>query len=169
MDALRFTATTVLDAPVDRLWRFHLRPDALEMLSPPLLPTAIVEPGDGVAEGSEIVLEIGFWPVKIRWRALHSSVREGVGFVDVALESPFPYWVHQHRFEDEGEGRSRLTDTVWYLPPGWLPDWIARPAVTISLRLLFWWRHRQTRRAVVSPPEDRPTTIRLPADSSTGG
>lgn len=168
MKALKFSASSTFPAPVAALWCFHLRPDALEILSPPLTPTRVLDRGDGVAEGSEVVLEVGRWPFRVHWRALHTRVSPEVEFVDVALDAPFPYWVHLHRFEAMGHEASRLTDTVWYLPPAWLPRPAARPVVGLMLTALFWWRHRRTRRALELATASGPANVRLEATRLPG-
>jgi ligand-binding SRPBCC domain-containing protein len=145
---VRFRHTTELDASANALWEFHASPGALERLSPPLGGMRVVDPGDGVAEGSLVKLEVGAGPWRRRWHALHVAVRPGESFVDVALEGPFRFWVHLHRFEPVGHDRSRLVDQVWYLPPAGVPRWLGRPLFNLLLRLLFTWRHRRTRRAV---------------------
>ena len=146
MRTYRFEHTSEMPCPVDRLWAFHMRPDALAVLSPP--GTRVVDRGQWVADGSVVTLEVGWWPLRSTWRALHSSVRPPVSFTDVALESPFEFWAHQHTFEAVHGESSRLRDVVHYLPPRWLPRWIAGSVTRLALGALFRWRHRRTRRAV---------------------
>jgi ligand-binding SRPBCC domain-containing protein len=101
-----------------------------------------------VANGSVLVAAVGFRPFRRRWVAIHSDVEAPDGFTDTALESPFPFWVHRHAFSPVGSGRSRLTDTVWFVPPTWLPRRVGGVLVGGVLRVMFWWRHRATRRAL---------------------
>ncbi len=148
MDVMRFEKESTFESSVEELWAFHLRPDALSLLSPPGSFFRVVDRGRGVAEGSVLEATVGPWPVAARWVALHAGVRPGEGFVDVALESPFPYWVHQHSMEHADGGRARLRDVVWLVPPLWLPRRLARPLLQAVLTLMFAWRHRRTRREV---------------------
>ena len=145
MRASRFQLESEFDAPVEALWQAHMRPDALARLTPPLTGFVVTDPGEGVADGSVVEARVG---PGMRWRALHTGVRPHQGFTDVALESPFRYWVHQHLFERLGEGRSRLRDVVFFVPPRWIPARPARWAFATLLGLLFRWRHRATRRLV---------------------
>jgi len=144
-----------LAASARRLWEFHAAPGALERLSPPVGTMRVVDPGDGVEEGSLVKLEVGAGPMRRRWHALHVAVRPGQGFVDVALEGPFRLWVHVHRFEATGQDRSRLVDLVFYQPPTGVPRWLCRAVFNPMLRLYFGWRHRETRRAVEGTGVDR--------------
>lgn len=145
MRALRFEYESELPVAAERVWDYHLAPGALERLTPPFPPARVVDPGRGVAEGSEVVLRLGRWPFASFWRALHAAVDAPHAFVDVALESPFRFWVHQHVIEPLGASRSRLRDVVHFVPGGPLPPWMAAPGARLALALLFRWRHRRTR------------------------
>ena len=142
MKALRFEFETEMPCSPERLWDFHMRPDALAILSPP--GTRVVDRGDGIADGSVIRLQLGWGPLSTQWRALHSSVRPPHSFTDVALTSPFSYWAHQHEMLPSTGGYSRLRDLIHLLPPRWMPRWLARPLLRAALGALFAWRHRRT-------------------------
>ena len=146
MQARRFQQRSTFPVRASRLWAFHMHRDALEVLAPPLSGFRVIDPGAGVEDGSVLVAEVGVKPFRSRWTALHCGVEPGRSFTDVALESPFAYWVHHHRVEVlEGE-RSSLTDTVWFVPPRWMPAWLGGPLVAAALKVFFAWRHRATRR-----------------------
>lgn len=162
----RFEWTSLMPCSRERLWRFHLRADALEVLSPP--GTRVVNSGDGVREGSEVRLRLGMWPLARSWTALHTEVRAPEHFVDIATDGPFPYWVHQHRFEAVDGRRSKLRDVIHYLPPRGLDHRVGRWLCRQALAVLFRWRHRRTR-AVVSPDAERRGHRVLRARIACGG
>jgi ligand-binding SRPBCC domain-containing protein len=145
---IRFEYESTFNAPVNRLWRFYMAPGALQRLTPPLSGFRVIEPGRGVADGSIVEATVGHWPLRARWVAVHAAVRAGESFVDIAAESPFRYWAHLHRFDSEEDGRSRLTDVIWFLPPAGVPRWVGRLFAGVVLRAMFWWRHRVTRRGL---------------------
>jgi len=144
--AIHFRKTSDFDVPLDDLWAFHMRPEALSLLSPPLTGFRVVDRGAGVANGSVLRADVGRWPLKQGWVALHVAVEPYRSFTDIALESPFRYWVHVHDFEAIGSGKSRLTDSVWFVPPRHVGRTLGRIVVKPLLRLMFSWRHRVTRR-----------------------
>ena len=148
METLRYEHVSELPASTRALWDFHMEPAALERLTPRWMGLKIVDPGDGVANGSVVRAEVGFWPLRVQWEALHSSVRPERWFTDVALRSPFEFWMHHHVIERVDRGRSRLRDIIRVRPPAWLPMAVARPLLRLALHLLFRWRHRRTRQAV---------------------
>jgi ligand-binding SRPBCC domain-containing protein len=144
----RFHHSSQFDATVEDLWSFHMRPDALTTLSPPMSGFVVTDPGEGVRNNSVLRARVGFWPFRHRWVALHTDVERLTSFTDTALESPFRHWVHLHSFTRMEGGRSRLTDSVWFVPPRWLPGRLGEIVVAGVLRILFSWRHRVTRRAL---------------------
>ncbi len=159
MQTVRFEHSSTIEAPVEKLWRFHMGPAALELLSPKLMGLRILDPGSGVADGSLLKAEVGFGPFRQSWHALHSGVRGGRCFTDMAIKSPFRYWVHQHTMEPITSTQSRLTDVIWVVPPRWIPMLFARPFLKLGLRVLFAWRHRQTRRTVEADNGAVPSTL----------
>jgi ligand-binding SRPBCC domain-containing protein len=156
---IRFHHESIVDVSLQRLWSFYMSPDALRRLSPPLSFFRVVDPGAGVANGSLLVATVGPWPLRQRWVALHSGVREEQSFTDIALESPFAHWVHLHSFEPVDDGHSRLIDVVWFLPPRGVPRWAGRLLAAGPLRWMFRWRHRtsaRAARAIVTDSKEQP-------------
>ena len=151
MMPLRIEFNSTFSTPVESLWAFHMKPDALERLSPRWMGLRIVDPGNGVADGSLMRAEVGPWPLRLQWEALHANVEVNSSFTDIALRSPFPYWVHQHVIEPLSPVQSRLRDVIWVIPPPWIPKLVSYALLRLGLSVLFGWRHRQTRRALAGP------------------
>lgn len=112
-----FEYGSTLDAAPGAVWAWHLRPGALERLTPPWDHVRVTGREGGIADGGTVELRIGRGPLARRWVARHRDAVPGRGFVDEQVEGPFARWVHEHRFEPAGEGRTRLLDRVEYAPP----------------------------------------------------
>lgn len=140
-----FVRTVLLNASVESVFRFHERPDALALLSPPFPPVRLIaRHGHGLEAGTRVELRIGF----VRWVALHTAYEKNRLFVDEQIEGPFAKWIHRHEFEDVG-GRCRLTDRIEFeLPGGAIVNRGLSWAVARGLRGMFDHRHRVTRTAV---------------------
>ena len=143
-----FVASFVIDAPVERVFAFHERDDALPRLSPPFPPVRVVSRHGGIQAGARVELRIG----PIRWLALHTEYVPKVLFVDEQIDGPFASWVHRHEFERLGPATTRLTDRVTFRLPGGpivnaLFGWLAR----WSLAPMFRFRHAVTKRACETP------------------
>jgi ligand-binding SRPBCC domain-containing protein len=137
-----FVRSIVIEAPIEKVFAFHQREDALQLLTPPFPPVRVVEKTGGIEQGARVVLSVA----GMRWVAVHTAYAPDEYFVDEQAEGPFEKWVHRHEFEDIGIG-TRLTDRVEYvLPGGPLVNttcaWIVKP----GLYQMFIHRHRVTKR-----------------------
>jgi ligand-binding SRPBCC domain-containing protein len=137
-----FVRSVIIDAPVETVFAFHERPDALRLLSPPFPPVRVAGKTGGLEKGSQVRLRVGF----VRWDAVHTAFERNQIFADQQVYGPFERWEHRHEFEDLGD-TTRLTDRVVYLLPGGFAanaglGWL----VNLALGLLFRYRHRVTKR-----------------------
>uniref|UniRef100_Q02AN6 Cyclase/dehydrase n=1 Tax=Solibacter usitatus (strain Ellin6076) TaxID=234267 RepID=Q02AN6_SOLUE len=135
-----FVKSVLIDAPVDEVFRFHEREDALDLLSPGFPPVRKISATGGIKVGTRVELRVGLF----RWVALHTAYEKDRLFVDEQIEGPFKKWVHRHEFERAGSG-TRLTDRVEYeLTGGALVKSLFGGAVAVGLRRMFAHRHRVT-------------------------
>ncbi len=137
-----FEKSVIIQAPIEEVFRFHEREDALTLLTPAFPPVRVVSKTGGILPGGRVELRVG----PFRWLALHTQYEKNRLFVDEQVEGPMARWVHQHRFEPAGVGATRLTDHVEYRLPGGklvnsLLGWTAKP----GLSHMFAHRHRVTR------------------------
>lgn len=142
---LSFEYSTLIRAPLVKVWEFHERDDALNLLSPP--GTEVLSRKGKLETGARVEILVPlFGPVKARWLALHVAHERGKFFVDEQIRGPFRYWRHEHRFEEE-DGGTRLTDSIQFaLPLAPMSHWIAGWAVKLQLKAMFATRHEVTRR-----------------------
>lgn len=114
---LTFKRSTLINAPIEKVWEFHERSDILEILTPPWQPVKIIRREGGLDIGaiSEFRLILGFIP--IRWVARHIECEKPSFFVDKQETGPMKSWLHRHQFTPEN-GKTRLTDEINYEIPG---------------------------------------------------
>jgi ligand-binding SRPBCC domain-containing protein len=137
-----FVRRILIAAPVDKVFRFHERDDALELLTPAFPPVRVISKTGGIRKGARVELRVG----PFRWVALHVAYRKNLLFIDEQIEGPFAKWVHRHEFEAEGDS-TRLTDRVEYkLPGGKLINLLLSRAAIPGLSNMFAHRHRVTRK-----------------------
>jgi len=142
---VRFTASVVIRAPVEAVFAFHERPEALERLIPPWEPSTIVTPPSSLLPGTVVEVDTRVGPIRHRVVAEHTEYEKNVRFVDEMRRGPFRRWRHEHRFEPHVDG-CLLTDAIEYEAPlgilGRLVDpFVVRP----RLRKMFEYRHRVTK------------------------
>ncbi|NJL11273.1 MAG: SRPBCC family protein [Calothrix sp. SM1_7_51] len=143
---LQFKYSSVIDAPVEVVWKFHERSDILKILTPPWQPIQVVRRDGRLQIGSitEFRLFLGFLP--LTWLARHTEYEEFRLFTDEQMSGPFEFWKHKHIFEPEGE-KTRLTDEIYFsLPGGDAADLMAGWLVQMQLDAMFRYRHQITKR-----------------------
>lgn len=137
-----FLRSVIVDAPLETVFGFHEKDDALRLLSPAFPPVRIIRKTGGIRVGARVELRIG----PISWVALHTAYEQNRFFEDTQISGPFAKWIHRHEFVAVGE-RTQMTDRVEYQLAGgvWmnlLLGWALHP----GLIQMFRYRHKMTRR-----------------------
>ncbi|MDK2970822.1 MAG: uncharacterized protein PWP23_577 [Candidatus Sumerlaeota bacterium] len=144
-------------------------PGAFERLTPPWEEVGLLRHPEGLAEGDEVELRVGSWPVRMRWLARIEEVRANRGFRDVQVRGPFAAWAHEHRFEPSGTEQAILRDEVKYaLPLDPLARPIAGPFVKQKLKRMFAYRHCITERDLKRNRESKMKTMRIAITGASG-
>jgi len=136
-----FEARTEIGAVAAEAFRWHARPGAFTRLSPPWDRVEVTSERGGIENGGRLEMRWGTPPFALPWVAVHEGYEEGRRFVDVQESGPFSHWVHEHRFEDAGKGRSLLVDRIDYaLPLGKAGDFVLGAYTHRKLLRLFRYR-----------------------------
>ena len=142
----RFTYSSVVEAPVEVVFRLYEEPEALALLTPPWQPIQIVRREGGIQDGGVVELRLLFGPLKFKWVARHTGYEKNRQFSDEQVEGPFRHWVHRREFSAE-DGMTRVSDVIDFsLPGGPLLDIWAAWLMRLQLKRLFGYRHRVTKR-----------------------
>lgn len=141
-----FERSCIVRAPIADVFAFHLDTRNAARISPRTMPVVAVRGSFPLAEGDVVEIVVRLWPSPLRqtWRVEAERIVEPTLVVDRMLQGPFPSWVHQHRFEDLGDGTTRVLDHIdYHLPLGVL----GRLADAIAVRRLLdrMFRYRQAR------------------------
>ena len=143
---LQFEHSSWIEAPVENVFDFHKRPDAIELLMPPDQRVQLVSREGGLEVGARVEFRIPAGPFRVRWVAVHIAYEENRLFVDEQREGPFAKWVHAHRFESVNGGTQLIDHIEFALPGGPLIEALAGWAVKQKLEKMFKYRHEVTRR-----------------------
>ena len=100
--SLMFDARSRMPVPAEELFAWHAREGAFERLAPPWDSVEVLErSGDGLREGTRVVVRIRIGPVPQTFEARHTKYVEGSLFQDEQVSGPFARWVHTHRMWPE--------------------------------------------------------------------
>lgn len=147
----RYVKQTRIMAPPDVVFRFHESPDALQQLIPPWENMKPVESSGSLLPGSRVVLRGSLGPLPIKWVAIHTEYDPPHLFADQLESGPFAYWYHRHRFLDDGQGGTLLTDEVEYsVPMGAVGQLLGGWFVRRKLEAMFAYRHEKTKSLIES-------------------
>jgi ligand-binding SRPBCC domain-containing protein len=162
MAAEVFVRRTRIHAPAGEVFRWHLRPGALERLTPPWNPVEVVERVGGIEDGARVVLRMRVGPLRRLWVAEHRDYCEGRSFRDVQTAGPFAYWEHTHTVEREGADACTLEDRIEYeLPLGAVGKIAGGPMVRKNLERLFSYRHRVTQQDMATHTERKVSPMKI--------
>lgn len=149
----RFVRCTRIEASAEKVYRWHAEPGALQRLTPPWEPVEVLADtadAGGIADGTEVTLQVRVGPAAILWVSRLSDVQPGRGFRDTQVRGPFAYWEHTHRMIPAlgGTAACFLEDSILYaLPLGALGRLAGGRFVRAKLERMFAYRHRVTREA----------------------
>lgn len=144
-----FIAQSKINAPAEKVFRWHAQPGALERLTPPGEPVEVLRAAPGIRNGDRVTLRIRVGPFRISWGFEHLDYIEGRQFRDVQISGPFRRWDHTHRMTPEGPDACCLEDRIEYeLPLGIAGDLVGLLFVRRKLEKLFRYRHRVTTEAM---------------------
>lgn len=154
-----FRKQSVINAPVDAVFKWHARPGAIERLSPPWDPLKVLYRSGGIEKGAQVVLLMKAGPVPYKWHARHTDYRENELFRDEQIRGPFSAWVHTHRFEPASGNQCILEDVIEYrLPLHAVSALAARRMIRSKLQRIFSYRHDITARDIGRHHSDQPAT-----------
>lgn len=136
---------------------------------PPWEPIKVLERGENIDVGTQVVLKHRFGPIPLKWVAEHTEYERGHMFRDVQRKGPFAKWDHQHRFEVESDGTSVLIDEVDYaLPLGPVGKLLRGRYVRDKLEAMFAFRHHVTYHDLVLHQTCSQKSLHFAITGSTG-
>ncbi len=138
-----YKKTTIIKAPIFRVFQWHARDGAISRLTPPWAPLKMISRrGTGIDIGVNVIFEIKVFGIPMIWEAEHFDYKENEVFKDRQVRGPFSKWIHTHRFTPDGENSTIMEDKVEFkLPFGFL----SQPFYGFAKKefeRMFHYRHR---------------------------
>lgn len=130
----------------EQLNAVHNQPNTFARLTmPPLVMQVLEDNRSSLTEG-QIAFRLWFGPFPVNWLARHEAGVNPLSFKDVQVNGPLLSWEHEHVIEPMAHG-SRLTDRITFSHKPGLAGLLTRLMFDgLPLRMLFIYRHWQTRR-----------------------
>lgn len=145
-----FEHQSIIPTTIEAITAFHEDPRALARLVPPpplMFFQVLRDDRSSLTEG-EIEFRLWLGPLPVRWLARHQAGPTAHSFADHMLAGPMAIWQHEHIFT-RVDGGVKLTDRIQIEHKPGLAGLFSRLLFDgLALRLLFIYRHFQTRRAL---------------------
>lgn len=143
---MRFSKSTLIKASPDRVFEFHLLPDAFERLVPPWENAKIIQKADVTKIGSRAIIEQKiFGLVPMQWVAEHTAYDPPRMFEDIQVSGPFKSWRHRHIVEPHPEGAMLIDEIDFEAPMGFLGTIVAPMLILPKIEKMFDFRHEVTK------------------------
>lgn len=144
---MRFTKSTLIKATPQRVFDFHLLPDAFERLVPPWEDAKIIQKADVTKIGSRAIIEQKiFGLVPMQWVAEHTAYDPPKMFEDVQVSGPFKSWRHRHIVEPHPDGALLIDEIEFEAPLGFLGSAVTPFLILPKIAKMFEFRHEVTRK-----------------------
>lgn len=139
----------LLPGTPEEVFPFFADAQNLEAITPPLLRFRIVTPEPiEMRVGTLIQYRLRLHGLPISWLTSIQAWEPPYRFVDQQIKGPYALWHHTHTFVDDGEGRTRMTDTVRYALPFSPLSELALPLVRRDLAAIFAFRRDEVARRI---------------------
>ena len=143
---MRFSKSTLINASPERVFEFHLLPDAFERLVPPWENARIIQKADVTKIGSRAIIEQKiFGLVPMQWVAEHTAYDPPRMFEDIQVSGPFKSWRHRHIVEPHPEGAMLIDEIDFEVPMGPLGSLVAPVLILPKIEKMFDFRHEVTK------------------------
>lgn len=168
---MNFTYRTVIDAPADEVFAWHLRPGALERLAPGFEKMRVVEKQGGIVDNGKTTIEVKIGPFWRRWVAQHADFNKNArSFRDFQVSGPFRKWDHTHTVIPTNSQACVLEDRIDFeFGPFPLAGQLARKLIFEGkLQKLFRYRHALTAADVARHREIGAAPAKIAVTGATG-
>jgi len=142
-----FRQVTYIDAPIEKVFEFHLNLNNLLKISPSEANLQIFHMPDKLVEGAKVGLFVKIGPVTTTMETVVEEIDPPWKFVDRQVGGFFGKWVHTHLFEKITQKKTKLTDIIDYsLPLGMLANLLGGGIVEKKIAKIFKHRAHMTKK-----------------------
>jgi ligand-binding SRPBCC domain-containing protein len=138
--------TTIVNAPLEKVFDFFSDAKNLETITPPFLQFKILNQSTSkIQKGTKFTYRLKIHGVPIKWTSLIEEWVPNSHFVDSQLSGPYKKWRHLHIFKSTPEG-TWMEDTVNYrVHLGLFGQWLTGSWVRKDVESIFAFRETKVR------------------------
>lgn len=145
----KMTKTTYINCSLEKLFDFHMNINNIKKITPPNIKVELLDYDIKKYECKIINIRTTKYFIPTHWKVRIDKMERPNILIDVAVQSPFKSWRHQHIFTQKGSV-SELKDIVEYeIGYGFLGKIIA-PILKYDISSMFDYRHKKTKELLES-------------------
>lgn len=136
-----FSSSYSIKTDLEKIFRFHLDPKNLKLISTPALDLKILEGKAPIAKNSKVKIRfliLPFFPIE--WDLMIEDLVENELIIDIQTRGPFKFWRHKHHFKKLFDGTIILTDEIEY--DIGIMGKIFNPLIKWRLREIFKFKYK---------------------------
>jgi len=138
------TKSTFINCELEDLFDFHMNVKNIKKITPPNIKVELLDFDISKYECKIINIRTTKYFISTHWKVRIDKTQRPNILVDVAVQSPFKSWRHQHIFTQKGNV-CELKDIIEYeMPFGFLGK-IIEPFIKRDIVSMFDYRHKQTK------------------------
>lgn len=136
-----FTSSFSIKTDLEKIFKFHLDPKNLRLVSKPNQNIRILECKAPLTKNSQVKLSFNLFPfITIHWDLVIEDLIENELIVDLQTKGPFKFWRHKHHFKKLFDGTVVITDEIEY--DAGLIGKIFDPIIKWRLKQMFKFRYK---------------------------
>ena len=142
-----FETSLLLNAPIEKVFDFAIRPANIIRISPPVLGLKFVNPPEAYSMGAKFEFKVQAWgTIQTSHFEIVEFDRPNL-FVEIQLKGPMKSWRHEHRFSVHSDGQTLVANRIEFTPPGGLVGLMVTEAKILdNMEDGFYHRHQQLKK-----------------------
>lgn len=138
------TKTTFINCSLNDLFSFHMNINNIKKITPRNIKIELLDYNKKKYECKILNIRTTKYFISTHWKIRVDTMEKPNILVDVAVQSPFQSWKHQHVFTQKGSV-CELKDVIEYeIGYGFLGKIIA-PFIKSEITSMFDYRHKETK------------------------
>jgi ligand-binding SRPBCC domain-containing protein len=138
-----FETSVILECSPDVAFAYMISPVNHEKLSPPDVGLRFVNPPATIELGSQFEFKIQAWGTVQTSRHEIIQFERPTLYIEKAIRSPMKSYWHEHRFEIDANGLTKMTDRIEFTPPGGILGLlVTEDKILDNLEDGFYFRHQ---------------------------
>lgn len=138
------TKTTYVNCSLDKLFAFHMNINNIKKITPSNIKIELLDYDTKKYECKIINIRTTKYFIATHWKIRIDKMEKPNILVDVAVQSPFKSWKHQHVFTQKGSV-CELKDIIEYEVGFGFLGKIMAPFIKYEITSIFDYRHKETK------------------------